>query len=221
MSYTKKYWEYQKNIGSNSYHSNYVKIKFQKHISEEDTVLDFGCGGGFILNELNCKSKYGIEINSSAIVQAKTFGISIFPNFETLKNNFFDIIISNSALEHILNPADVLKECYRVLKPGGKIIFSVPHEELSFSFKIGDINQHLYTWSPMSAGNLIQHCGFEIIDVKVTKVIQPLYASIIYKFSGINGYVFFGKIYRYLRYLISPFKTIGVSADIIIEAYKK
>ena len=104
MAYSKKYWDYQKKIGSNSYHSyhsyhsNYVKTKFKKHISEEDTVLDFGCGGGFILNELNCKSKYGIEINSSAIVQAKFFGISISPNFETLKNNFFDIIISNSAL---------------------------------------------------------------------------------------------------------------------------
>lgn len=221
MAYSKKYWEYQKNIGSNSYHSKYVKIKFQKHISKEDTVLDFGCGGGFILNELNCKSKYGIEINSSAIVQAKKFGISISSDFKTLKNDFFDVIISNSALEHIINPADILKECFRVLKPGGKIIFSVPHEELSFSFKKGDINQHLYTWSPMSFGNLIQHCGFEIINVKVTRVIQPLFAKIIYSLTGIKGYVFFGKIYRFFRYLISSFKTIGVSADIIIYANKR
>ena len=145
MAYNEHYWEYQKNIGSNPYHTKYVKMKFEKHISKDDVILDFGCGGGFILNELNCKTKFGIEINNSAIAQAKKFGISIFPGFETLKNNFFDVIISNSALEHIINPADVLKECFRVLKPGGKLIFSVPHEELSYSFKSGDINQHLYT----------------------------------------------------------------------------
>jgi len=221
MAYNEHYWEYQKNIGSNPYHTKYVKMKFEKHISKDDVILDFGCGGGFILNELNCKTKFGIEINNSAIAQAKKFGISIFPGFETLKNNFFDVIISNSALEHIISPADVLKECFRVLKPGGKLIFSVPHEELSYSFKSGDINQHLYTWSPMSAGNLVQQCGFEILNVRTTRVIQPLFAGIIHKFFGINGYVFFGKIYRFLRQLLSPFKTIGVSADIIIEAYKK
>ena len=57
--------------------------------------------------------------------------------------------------------------------------------------------------------------------VKIIRVIQPLFAKKIYSLIGIKGNAFFGKIYRFLKYLISFFKTNGVSADIIIYAYKR
>ena len=125
MSYTKKYWEYQKNIGSNSYHSNYVKIKFQKHISEEDTVLDFGCGVGFILNELNCKSKYGIEINSGAVSELKknipetnVFATSIL-DFEPVR--MFDLSFIKGVLIHI-NPDELPKVYEKLVASCGRYL---------------------------------------------------------------------------------------------------
>ena len=34
-------------------------------------VLDFGCGGGYLLDKINCKKKFGVEINNIAIKEAE------------------------------------------------------------------------------------------------------------------------------------------------------
>ena len=220
MAYNKEYWEYQKGIGEKVHHTNYVNSKFISKIKSSDIVLDFGCGGGYILNSIDCKKKIGIEINPSAQIKAKEFNIEIFESFNSLKEETIDVIISNSALEHIINPIEILIESNRVLKKKGKLMISVPHEDLSYGYVKDDINQHFYTWSPMSIGNLIQKAGFKIEEVKTTKIIQPPLASKVFKLFGLKGYRIFGKFYRMIRKAIIPFKRIGVNADIIVYATK-
>jgi len=48
----------------------------------------------------------------------------------------------------------------------GKIIFVVPCENINYAYKPGDINQHLYSWSPMGIGNLFTLAGFSVIESK-------------------------------------------------------
>ena len=73
--------------------------------------------------------------------------------------------ISNHSFEHVPTPFETLKKLHSKLKKGGKIIIVVPceqpHEE-GFNFKQNDINQHLYTWCPMTLGNLVKLSGFNI-----------------------------------------------------------
>ncbi len=221
MAYDKKYWKYQKQIGQNLFHSHFVSEKFIPEIKPSDKVLDFGCGGGFVLNSFNCKKKFGIEINSHAQKQAKSFGITVVESFDDLKSKYFDIVISNSALEHINNPLEILVQSHRVLKKNGKLIFSVPHEDLSYNFQHNDINQHLYTWSPMSFGNLIQKAGFKILKVVTKKIITPPFAYYFYRLFGLKGYKLAGKLYRALRKLFIPIKRMGVTGDIIVYAIKE
>jgi SAM-dependent methyltransferase len=220
MAYNKEYWEYQKGIGENKYHINFISSKFISKIKPSDIVLDFGCGGGYVLNSINCCKKIGIEINPSAQKKAREFNIEIFESFESIKEESIDVIISNSALEHIINPIETLSDVNRVLKKKGKLMISVPHEDLSYDYVKDDINQHFYTWSPMSIGNLIQKSGFEIEEVKTSKIIQPPFASLIFKIFGKIGYRISGKFYRMIRKVLTPFKRIGVSADIIVYATK-
>ena len=47
------------------------KKKFNKYINKNDSVLDFGCGGGYLLKNIDCLNKHGIEINETAIEIAK------------------------------------------------------------------------------------------------------------------------------------------------------
>jgi len=53
-----------------------------------------------------------------------------------VSNNSFDLIVCQSVLEHVIGVLDVLKEFYRILKKGGKLIIRVGNSEslLHFSF---------------------------------------------------------------------------------------
>lgn len=44
-----------------------------------------------------------------------------------LENSIADIVLCNQVLEHVDNPIKSVQEIYRILKPGGKFIGSVPH----------------------------------------------------------------------------------------------
>ena len=43
-----------------------------------------------------------------------------------LPSSSFDLVVHSDTLEHVLDPVKALKECRRVLKPGGALVFSVP-----------------------------------------------------------------------------------------------
>ena len=148
--------------------------------------------------------------------------VSDIGNLSFIDNETVDYIYCSHALEYkdFEQAINVFNEWNRVLKKKGKLMISVPHEDLSYAYVKGDINQHLYTWSPMSIGNLIQNAGFEIEEVRTIKMIQPPFASLIFKIFGIIGYKISGKFYRMIRKALTPFKRIGVSADIIVYATK-
>lgn len=161
--YDQSYWEYQAPIGEIGGKLN--KFKFQDHILPENTVLDFGCGGGFLLNELTAKRKIGFEINDSAREHVKTLGITTINDLNNLKEGEVDIIISNHALEHVPNPLETLKNLHRVVREGGLIVIVIPCEqpgEVEFEYKEDDINQHLHSWCPQTIGNLIKLAGFKL-----------------------------------------------------------
>lgn len=44
-----------------------------------------------------------------------------------LPDESFDLVVSNQVLEHIYAPDEALKEVFRVLKPGGKAVFTTPN----------------------------------------------------------------------------------------------
>ena len=140
--------------------------KFKGYISEKDDVLDFGCGGGFLLKNLRCKKRVGIELNSHAAEVARKNGIEMYQCITDVPDEYVDIIISNHALEHCCCPLDVLRMLKRKLKKSGKIIFVVPCESISCQYLPSDINHHFYTWSPMCLGNLFKEAGYLLIESK-------------------------------------------------------
>ena len=140
--------------------------KFSGFIRAEDRIIDFGSGGGFLLEKIQCKEKIGIEINKTALREAEKRGIKTVNSINLVKDEWADVIISNHALEHTLNPLIVLKELHSKLKSGGRIIFVVPCESIRYKYIANDINHHLYSWSPMSLGNLFTEAGFKIIESK-------------------------------------------------------
>lgn len=159
--YSEKYFKWQGEIGEFGGWANLDK--FLEYISEDQTIVDFGSGGGFLLRNIKCMEKLGIEINPSARKISEENGVKCVESAREIKNDFADLIISNNALEHTIHPLDELKELYRILKPGAKIVFVVPCESINYFYRPNDINYHLYSWSPMSIGNLFNEAGFDVI----------------------------------------------------------
>jgi arsenite methyltransferase len=100
------------------------------------TVIDIGSGAGFPVLELagrlgkTCKL-FGVDPWKNASERAeqkiKNYGLS---NVEILdcsaeqmlfEDNFADLLVSNLGINNFENPDIVFKECFRVLKPGGKL----------------------------------------------------------------------------------------------------
>lgn len=164
--YQKSYFDWQKKAGM--YSGEQDLWKFQPYIKETDTVLDFGCGGGYVLGNISCKRKYGVEINSIAAKVAESQGLHVYKKLSDIPKNIkFDAIFSHHTLEHLENPAEVLKEMHSYLKEGGLGVHVVPIDiwQKEKFYKPGDINQHFFTWTPLLLGNLVAHLGYEIKKV--------------------------------------------------------
>lgn len=114
-------------------------LKFRAIIDIKDSVvLDVGCSTGYISKGLINRGciVYGVDLNPNAVAIAQYCGLfaSVCP-VETLtfQDNFFDVCLIFDVLEHLYNPEDGIKELYRVLKPGGKLIGTVPYPYGKFS----------------------------------------------------------------------------------------
>ena len=162
--YDDKYFDWQSSIGEFGGWAN--QSKFRGYISAASEVLDFGCGGGFLLKNLNCRKRVGVEVNPAAFEAAKQNGIEAYARVDEVPDDYVDVIISNNALEHTLQPLQELTSLHRKLRPGGKIIFVVPCESIGYRYTPNDVNHHLYSWSPMCIANLFSEAGFSVIESK-------------------------------------------------------
>ncbi|HZP59440.1 MAG TPA: class I SAM-dependent methyltransferase [Opitutaceae bacterium] len=162
--YDDRYFAWQAPIGEFGGWANLTK--FQAHVRETDDVLDFGCGGGFLLKNMRCRKKVGVEPNPSARATAQANGIESYSKTEYVPDGYADVIVSNNALEHTLAPLQELTALHPKLKRGGKIVFVVPCESITHAYRPRDVNHHLYSWSPMCLGNLFTEAGYTLIESK-------------------------------------------------------
>jgi len=114
--------------------------KVRQYVDFTNTkVLDIGCGNGAYTMEIAKKSiaTIGIDIETERLrafrlKKEKEKIKNVFINQMSgeqlgFKNDIFDLVILIETLEHINDDGRCLKECRRVLKPGGKIILYVPN----------------------------------------------------------------------------------------------
>ena len=99
-----------------------------------DSLLDIGCGTGLLCAQAKDRfqSVYGIDIAVSPVETARSLGVkpvvADFGNFDLpFSDDAFDVVTSLSSIQYAMEPLAFLRECRRVMKPGGKLVISVPN----------------------------------------------------------------------------------------------
>jgi SAM-dependent methyltransferase len=103
-------------------------------------VLDLGCGwGGRSVRwlEVGAKSMVGVDVAESQISLARAFATDKGIGNEAMfmlgvgeeiqcADDSFDLVVMYDVMEHVVSPEGVLAECYRVLRPGGRVATVFP-----------------------------------------------------------------------------------------------
>jgi len=72
----------------------------------------------------------------------------------------FDTLLLTEVLEHLKEPEDVLRECYRVLKKGGNLIITMP-----FLYPVHADPYDFQRWTDVGIGRNLEKIGFK--DIKI------------------------------------------------------
>jgi len=143
-------------------------------------VADFGCGAGALTFALaaSAKSVTGIDHNESALAQARArVQREGFPNVAFLQADLqdlglprgsFDLVVISQSLHHVDDPARVLGEAHRVLRPRSRLLVLelLPHEETWVRERLiprgmvspDDLNLLIVTDDPAEAVSVIVDC---------------------------------------------------------------
>lgn len=184
--YKKSFIDYDEHIENlKQTYGTYIRA-LAKYRIKKNSFLEIGCGNGFMLEEAKrqgFKKVYGVEPGKKSVEKApvsirKNIKVSILKK-GIFKEDFFDVICCFQTFDHVPNPNEFLKECHRILKKGGLILF-LHHDVESFSARvlkerspIIDI-EHTYLYSKQTMSQMLKKHNFEVLEVKSASNIHNL-----------------------------------------------
>lgn len=124
-------------VTSRGISSEPIYIAFEQVLTQLDLtgeILDFGAGRGNLTQRLQALGRFtsltAIDIMSRPIgiddLKWLTWDLN---EALDIPDQSFDVIVSAEVIEHLENPRAVAREWFRLLRPGGTLVFSTPNNE--------------------------------------------------------------------------------------------
>jgi ubiquinone/menaquinone biosynthesis C-methylase UbiE len=103
------------------------KYRFARHyLVPCKRMLEVGCGMGFYLGELEklAEMVVGVDLSEGMLRRAKGILVLADAEFLPFKDEVFDQVLSITALQNFPNPLAALREMWRVMCKGGRMVLS-------------------------------------------------------------------------------------------------
>ena len=135
-------------------------------------VLDLGCSMGAYLRQF-ASGSIGVDVSRPNLEHCERLGLHVMPadlNSELpFASESFPAILCSHVLEHVDAPIDLLRECNRILRPGGTLVLGLPIENSIVNRLRGHKYfyhhpGHLYSFSLENIDVLLQKTGYEILQ---------------------------------------------------------
>jgi 2-polyprenyl-3-methyl-5-hydroxy-6-metoxy-1,4-benzoquinol methylase len=137
-------------------------------------VLDVGCGNGDLMARLRGLGwdPVGVDTDPAAVAHAKDRDLDARTGTlsdQRFPSGRFDAIVSSHVIEHMDQPVELLRECQRVLKPDGLLIFVTPNLSSLCSHVFGQ------AWSSLDPPrHLMLHTGRSLRRAAVQADLQVI-----------------------------------------------
>ena len=150
------------------------------------SFLDIGCGEGWALDYFQRQgwevlgldfSSFSLEKFHPSLSDQLRTG-DLYEEVQTLvaAGQQFDVLWLDNVLEHVLEPADLLRQCRALIKPNGVLVVDVPNDFSALQLHLLDSGQidrpfwialpdHLSYFNPTGLRNLAEATGWNIAKV--------------------------------------------------------
>lgn len=144
-------------------------------------LLDAGCNRGMYCNEYKNGPVIGVDISPTLIDLAKgrvpdgTFYVADIRDLSFIASQTIDNVLCTEVLEHIPDPTRCIEEFFRVLKPGGNLLITVPNltQEVRPTWKkkpemdsygIKPVEYYHTAYNEDELRSMVSNYGFYIVD---------------------------------------------------------
>ncbi len=137
---TDEYLAHSFKIITESRNEIYQKV-FKSHLDKDDTILEYGCGPGFVAKAISphVKKIYAVDISNGALTCGKIINhaenidyvLADDKGLSSIENESLDKIYSFAVIQHLTDEIFeiVLENCRLKLKRGGKLLLHVQLED--------------------------------------------------------------------------------------------
>jgi SAM-dependent methyltransferase len=226
-------------VGRRHIIASFIQRLIGKLSTDRPRILDVGCGTGANLEMLSAFGEAeGVDVAAEALSFCRSRGLCSVKQGEAenlpYEDSTFDLVTGLDVVEHLDDDLAGLREMYRVLRPGGRILLFVP----AFMFLWGvqdDISHHRRRYTLPEIIDVVRRAGFDVdraTYVNITFFGPILLGRVLMRLTGfrpesennltvgfLNG--FLGKIFAaealLLKSLNFPF---GVSAICVAQRSK-
>lgn len=148
--------------------------------SSAGTIVDVGCGTGINQKELaSFGDWYGVDSSWAALSLSQKRGVADLAQTEieklALASESADLLVALDVLEHVENDRDAIKELWRILKPNGRILLTVPAYQFLWS-EHDEALHHKRRYVASEVRTKLTRAGFEVerISYFITSLFLPI-----------------------------------------------